>query len=165
MILSPAFFNKKYNHQKKHTTMTRILICFVFVLITLNSFSQSTEGGVYVFERAYDANGNEIKDDGAHPQKIMVTVVSMFSTTASYLEYNHIVGMWPSAYNAMTFNYAGTNNGWYIFRLDLGMMGTNFLYVFSDYSRGRVAMSFYKGKFYQYRKFVEGEDINMTPTR
>ena len=66
--------------------MTRILICFVFVLITLNSFSQSTEGGVYVFERAYDANGNEIKDDGAHPQKIMVTVVSMFSTTASYLE-------------------------------------------------------------------------------
>ncbi|MDM8269149.1 hypothetical protein QUW50_08905 [Barnesiella viscericola] len=145
--------------------MTRIFILFIFACITLNSYSQSSSSGVYVFERAYDSNGYEIKDDGAHPQKIMVTVLSMFGTTASYLEYDHIVGMWPSAYNSLTFNYAGTNNGWYIFRIDLGMMGTSFLYVYRDNSRIRVAMSYYKGKFYQYRKFVEGEDINMTPTK
>lgn len=146
-------------------TMVRTILLLVFACISMSSYSQSTGGGVYVFERAYDANGNETKDDGAHPQKIMVTVVSMFGCNASYLEYNHIVGMWPSAYSAMTFNHAGVNNGWHIFRLDLGMMGTIFLYVYRDYSRVRVAMSFYKGKFYQYRKFIEGEDINTIPTR
>lgn len=145
--------------------MKRLIFLLLFVCASLSSYSQSSGGGVYVFERAYDANGYEVKDDGVHPQKIMVTVVSVFGCNASYLEYNHMVGMWPSAYSAMNFDYAGANNGWHIFRLDVGMMGTNFLYVYHDYSRIRVAMSFYKGKFYQYRKFVEGEDINTVPTR
>ena len=143
-----------------------MILALALLFVALDSYPQSTGGGVYVFERAYDANGNVTKDDGAHPVKIMVTVVSMFgNSNASYLEYNHIVGLWPSAYNAMNFNYAGSNNGWNIFRLDVGMMGTNFLYVYHDFSQVRVAMSFYKGKFYQYRKFIEGEDVNTIPTR
>lgn len=143
----------------------KIILALALFFVALNSHPQSTDSGIFVFERAYDANGYEIKDDGAHPQKIMITVVSMMGSSASYLEYNHIIGMWPSAYSAMNFNYAGANNGWNIFRIDLGMMGTNFLYVYHDFSRVRVAMSFYNGKFYQYRKFKEGEDVNMTPTK
>lgn len=49
--------------------------------------------------------------------------------------------------------------------IGFGHDGYKFLYVYRDYSRVRVAMSFYKGKFYQYRKFIEGEDINTIPTR
>lgn len=144
--------------------MKKILLLIAFVCITLSSYSQSTGGGVYVFEQAFDANGYEIKDDGAHPQKIMVTVLStMFGCTAGYTQYNHLIGMWETA--NLVFNYAGTNNGWFIFRLDVAMYGTSFLYVYNDFTRVRVAMSYKKGGYYQYRKFIEGEDINMTPTR
>ncbi len=147
-------------------TMVRIILLLIFACVSINSYSQSVGGGEYVFECAYDASGNEIEDDGVHPSKIMVTVVSMFGSSASYLEYDDITGLWPSAYNAITFNHAGMNNGWNIFRLDLGMMGgTSFLYVYRDYSRVRVAMAYYKGKFYQYRKYIKGEDINTIPTR
>lgn len=145
-------------------TMVRTTIILIFACISLSSYSQLVTSEVYVIDRVYDANGDEIMEENVYPEKIMVTVIPGFS--ASYLVYNSMIAMWESPSSSLSFEYAGKNNGWYIFRLDLGKwIGTNFIYIYHDYSHVRVAMSYYGGKFYQYRKFIEGEDINLTPTR
>lgn len=151
-------------------TMVRTIIILIFACISLSSYSQSISSEVYVIECVYDANGNKIigEEKKVYPEKIMVMVFPgniFLPTTASYIEYNSLFAHWEDTH-PLRFKYAGKNNGWDIFRLDLGMLvGTHFLYIYHDYSYVRVAMSYNKGKFYQYRKFIEGEDINMTPTR
>jgi len=118
---------------------------------------------MYVFEKAFDEDGNVLKEK-KYPNKIQVWVTKYYWTSASYVQYNDIVGLWDSS--GLSFDYVGSNNGWMIFKLDLGLMGgRSFLYVYHDYSKIRVAMSYYHGQYYQYRKFIEGEDINTIPTR
>lgn len=74
-----------------------------------------------------------------------------------------MMGMWDAG--NMILEYAGSDNGWYILRLHVPFYGENWLYVYLDFSRIRVSMSFYKGNYIQYRKFVEGEDVYRNPTR
>ena len=93
----------------------------------------------------------------------MVNVVSYITTMASYSQYNDMMGMWDAG--NMILEYAGSDNGWYILRLHVPFYGENWLYVYLDFSRIRVSMSFYKGNYIQYRKFVEGEDVYRNPTR
>lgn len=142
--------------------MKKIILLLILFLSTFIAYSQSSGGGVYVLEQAYNSDGNKIVYNGA-PRKVMVNVVSYFTTTASYSQYNDMVGMWDAS--SMIFEYAGPDNGWYIFRLHIPFYGENWLYIYRDFSKIRVSMSFYEGNYIQYRKFVEGEDIYRNPTR
>ena len=117
----------------------------------------------YVIKQVYDANGNPIRENIGAPTKIKINIVTMFGSTLGYIPYNDMIGMYDPT--PMTFEYRGDNNRWHIYGLDLGFMGgRSFVYVKNDLSLVRVCLSFYKSKFVEYRPYVEGEDINMTPT-
>ena len=105
-------------------------------------------------------------EDVQYPNKVMAVIMTTnyFGITQCDLTYNEegISGIWPSI--GMNFSYAGANNGWYIFKQNIGMMGINLIYVDYRFNRIRVKMSHYKGNYREYLRWSESDDIDYSPT-
>ena len=140
-----------------------LVISFSFLLVSQFSIAQNElKGGTYVYVKTYAPNNNVTNNHPPPYRKIMVIPICFWGCTAGLSNYNSMIGMWEPG--SMTFNYRGANNGWYIFQVDLGMMGVNSLYIYRDDSFVRVKYSFDNGYYHEYRKMVEGEDIDRGPT-
>lgn len=143
--------------------MKKLLFISLFLISILSTVSAQlpTGGGTYKFITAYDSDGNEI-EDAVHPSKISVVVLTtnffgIAQTGASYSEFNTATGMFSG--NIIFDSYRGIKNGWFIYSWN-----GNVLYIRNDFSRIRVAMSWYNGNFYEYRKMLKDEDINDAAT-
>lgn len=147
--------------------MRKILFALVFMLpFCVNTMAQGPNNvGIYKYSCTRNAYG-EIVKDSPYPNKVMVVIMStsFFGINQSGLNYSEegVSGIWPSI--GIDFSYAGANNGWYIFKQNLGMMGTNLIYVDSRYNRIRVKMSFYNGNYREYIRWKESDDIDYSPT-
>ncbi len=147
--------------------MKKILFTFMLVLsIYPTAFAQRPNNvGIYKYHCSRNADGDIIKD-AQYPHKVMAVILStnFFGISQTGLTYSEegMSGIWPST--GMDFSYAGANNGWYIFKQNLGMMGINLIYVDMDYERIRVKMSFYNGNYREYTRWNESDDIDYSPT-
>lgn len=112
-------------------TVVRTIIVLFFACISLSSYSQLIASEVYVIDRVYDANGNEIigGKEKVYTTKIEVDVFSASLLSDAVAYYTECVfGVWKTALYKR-FKYAGENNGWNIYRYDMGMWGTSYIYI------------------------------------
>lgn len=147
--------------------MKRILFVLMFVLLVFPTVlaQRPNDVGVYKYYCTRDTDGDIVKDS-QYPQKVMAVILStnFFGISQTGLTYTEegITGIWPSV--GMDFSYAGKNNGWYIFKQNLGMMGVNLIYIDVNYKRIRVKMSYYNGNYREYVRWKESDDIDYSPT-
>lgn len=147
--------------------MKKILLILVCLLACFSAaLAQGLNDiGTYKYSCTRNAYG-EIVEDVQYPNKVMAVIMTTnyFGITQCDLTYNEegISGIWPSI--GMNFSYAGANNGWYIFKQNLGMMGINLIYVDYRFNRIRVKMSHYKGNYREYLRWSESDDIDYSPT-
>lgn len=144
----------------------KLFILIIFIACLSKVLAQGpNNAGTYKYYCTRNAYGDTVEDT-AYPNKVMAVIVStcFWGISQTGLTYNEegISGIWPSV--GMHFSYAGVNNGWYIFKQNLGMMGINLIYVDFGYERIRVKMSYYKGNYREYRRWNESDDIDYSPT-
>lgn len=142
----------------------RALACsiFFFVFIIMPGKLSAQRSGEYKVSATYDSEGKRIQTDYAFPRIFVVYSDFMGIKAASLTTYNPMMNMYNT--DAMDFQYCGYNNGWYIFRCDVFMMGTDFLYLHEDGNHVRLKYSFMKGKYNEYIPFKRGEDVDRGPT-
>ena len=118
--------------------------------------------GEFRIVATYDSNGRKCATDNANSRILVVSSEFFGVRQASITTYNPIANMWNTS--DMSFTYSGYSNGWYIYRCDIFMSGTNWLYLNKDGETVRLKYSFMKGKYNEYTKYVEGSDVDRGPT-
>lgn len=148
--------------------MKRLLLTLLFVLTVISTVlaQRPNNVGIYRYYCTRDVNG-QIIEDSKYPYKVMTVILStnFFGISQTGLTYSEegVSGIWPSV--GVDFSYAGANNGWYIFKQNMGMMGVNLIYVDKNYQRVRVKMAFYNGAYREYIRWNESDDIDYSPTK
>lgn len=156
-----------YLKLNKNEFMKKVLFAFLLAMAVLPSTMAQRPNniGTYKYYCSRDAYG-DVVEDSPYPNMVMAVIVStnFFGIAQTGLSYSEqgVTGIWPSV--GMDFSYVGVHNGWYIFKQDLGMMGTSLIYVDTSYSRMRVKMSYYEGKYREYKRWDESDDIDYSPT-
>ena len=118
--------------------------------------------GEYKVTATYDSEGCLFQTDYAFPRIFVVYTDIMGVKEASLTTFNPMMNVYNT--DVMIFRYCGYNNGWYIFRCDVFMMGTDFLYLHEDGNHVRLKYSFMEGKYNEYIPYKKGEDVDKGPT-
>lgn len=137
-----------------------LFIAFLLLLLPGKSNAQCT--GEYKIVTTYNSDGDKIRTDNSIPRILVVSTNFMGIRQASVTNYNPIMNMYNTA--EMYFKYCGYNNGWYIYRCDVFMMGSSFLYLHEDGDCVRLKYSYMDGKYNEYVPYKSGEDVDRGPT-
>lgn len=142
------------------------IFLFTFLVVSVSFAQKPNCTRIYKYVCTRNANG-DIMEDGYGPKKIMICAMSnnFFGISTCSCVYNeeNVAGIWPSV--GQDYEYAGYNNGWYIFKQYLGMFGTNLIYLESNYERVRVKLVPYKGTYREYVPWKESDEIDYSPTK
>ena len=143
--------------------MMRIRLFFIFfvamfqMLLATQSKAQCT--GDFRIVASYDSNGQKCTKDVINT-KIYIISTNVFGTRQARVTLYNPFG----PVGDLTFEYSGYNNGWYIYRCDVAMSGTNWLYLNRDGKTARLKLSFMKDKYNEYSLYVKENDVDRGPT-
>lgn len=125
----------------------------------VTSHANAQCSGEFRIVATYDSNGQKCAKDVVNTKICVISTDVLGTRRANITLYNPFgpVGDFP-------FEYSGYNNGWYIYRCDVAMSGTNWLYLNRDGKTVRLKLSFMKDKYNEYSLYVKGNDVDRGPT-
>ena len=138
-----------------------LIILFMLTIISGWGQAPTRNYGEYKYAYSFDEIGNAVEANTfLRIQPVIVTTNFGFvQSSASYM-YMGIGGVWL---NSAPFEWAGFQNGWYVYAYRIGPQYSYFL-ISRDFDTIRISENFHNGVTHVYSRCDPNEKMNNAPT-